>query len=134
MELVLDGLTAELKTVLEEKGQFRNEATRVEEAKGAVLQRDAQIQTLNDRVTILEREKTEALKDAEAANQRAIEMIAKEREAQGQIVAAKDEQIAKLSEFIAQARDVLSIQFKALSADALEKATAQLINNGRRNY
>ncbi len=54
-------------------------------------------------------------------------MIAKEREAQGQIVAAKDEQIAKLSEFIAQARDVLSIQFKALSADALEKATAQLI-------
>jgi DNA recombination protein RmuC len=120
-------LASELKVALEEKGRFQNEATRVEETKAAVLDRDAQIRSLNICITDLSREKTEALKDAEAANQRATDMIAKEREAQGEIAKAKDEQIAKLNEFISQARGVLTTEFKALSADALRDASAQLI-------
>jgi DNA recombination protein RmuC len=121
-------LASELKVALEEKGRFQNEATRVEEAKAAVLEREAQIRSLNARITDLSREKTEAVKDAEAANHRATDMIAKERETQGEIAKAKDEQIAKLNEFITQARGVLTTEFKALSADALKDATAQLIS------
>ena len=121
------GIAAELKIALEEKGQFQNEATRVEEIKGQLLERGTQIQSLNVRITDLEREKTEALKDAEAANKRATEMVAKEREARHEIVNAKDEQITKLNEFIAQARNVLTTEFKALSADALRDASVQLI-------
>jgi DNA recombination protein RmuC len=120
-------IAAELKIALEEKGRFQNEATRVEETKATLLERDTQIQTLNAHITDLERGKTEALKDAEAANKRATELVAKEREAQREIVNAKDEQIAKLNEFIAQARDVLTTEFKALTADALKDASAQLI-------
>ena len=121
------GIARELKIALEEKGQFQNEATRVEEIKAALIERGTQIQSLNTRIADLEREKTEALKDAEAANKRATEMVAKEREARDEIVNAKDAQIAKLNEFIAQARDVLTTEFKALSADALKDASAQLI-------
>jgi len=117
---------AELKIALEQKGQFENEATRVEETKATLLERDTQMQSLNARITELEREKTEALKDAEAANERATDMVAKEREAQHEIVNAKDEQITKLNEFITQARDVLTTEFKALSADVLKDASAQL--------
>jgi DNA recombination protein RmuC len=120
-------LASELKIALEEKGRYQNEATRVEEAKATVLERDTQIQSLNAQISDLVRTKTEALKDAEAASQRATEMIAKERETQGEIAKAKDEQIAKLNEFIVQARGVLTTEFKALSADALKDASAQLI-------
>jgi hypothetical protein len=62
---------AELRITLEEKGQFQNEATRVEETKAMLLERDAQIQSSNARIMDIEREKTEVLKDAEAANKRA---------------------------------------------------------------
>jgi DNA recombination protein RmuC len=120
-------LAAELKVALEEKGRFQNEATRVEETKGTLLERDRQIESLNARVRDLEREKTEALKDAEAADKRATDMVAKEREAQGEIVNAKDEQITKLNEFIGQAREVLTTEFKALSVDALNDASAHLV-------
>lgn len=120
-------IAAELKQALEEKGQFQNEATRVEEMKGLLFEREKQVDSLNARITDIEREKTEALKDAEAANNRATDMVAKEREAQHQIVNAKDEQIKKLNEFIAQARDVLTTEFKALSADALKDASERLV-------
>jgi DNA recombination protein RmuC len=120
-------ISAELKVASQEKGQFQNEATRVKETKATLLERDLEIQALNAKVTNLDREKTEALKDAEAANNRATEMVAKEREAQQAIVKAKDEQITKLNEFITQARDVLKTEFKALSADALRDASAQLV-------
>jgi DNA recombination protein RmuC len=120
-------LAAELKVALEEKGRFQNEATRIDEVRAAVLEREAKIESLNSRISDSEREKTEALKDAEAANQRAIDLIAKEREAQAEIGKAKDEQIAKLNEFIVQARGVLTTEFKALSADALKDVSAQLI-------
>lgn len=117
----------ELKTALEEKGKYQNEATRVEETRATLLERDKKIQTLNDRIMILDREKTQALKDAEAADKRAIEIVAKEREAQEAIVNAKNEQISELREFIEQARGVLTTEFKALSAEALRDASEQLV-------
>jgi len=120
-------ISDELNAALEEKGRFQNEATRVEETKAALLERDALIQSLQNHTQVLDREKTEAVKDAEAADRRATEMVAKEREAQAEIVKAKDEQIAKLNEFISQAREVLTTEFKALSSDALKDATAQLV-------
>jgi DNA recombination protein RmuC len=119
--------TTELKIALEEKGRFQSEAARVEEAKKLAAEKDAQIKLLTEQATNLEREKAEALKDAEAADRRAVDMIAKEREAQMEIMKAKDEQILKLNEFIGQAREVLSTEFKALSVDTLKDATAQLI-------
>jgi DNA recombination protein RmuC len=119
-------VAAELKIALEEKGKFQNESTRVEETKVTLLSRDAQIESLDARITDLEREKTEALKDAEAANKRATDMVAKEREAQQEVLKAKDEQLVKLNDFISQARDVLTTEFKALSADTLKDASAQL--------
>jgi DNA recombination protein RmuC len=117
----------ELKIAVQEKGQLQNEAIRVEETKATLLERDTQIESLNARVIHLEREKTDALKDAAAANQRAIETVAIEREAQREIVSAKDEQIAKLNEFIDGARNILTTEFKALTADALKDVSAQLI-------
>lgn len=123
----LSDLSNELKIALEEKGRFRNEATRVEETRLVLLERDVQIKALLARMATLEREKTEALKDADAANRHATDMVAKEREAQGEIVNAKNEQINKLNEFIGQAREVLTTEFKALSADALRDASMQLI-------
>ena len=117
----------ELKAALEEKGKFRNEATRVQETKALLVERDTRIDSLQSQIQGLDREKAEAVKDAEAADRRATELVAKEREAQTEILKAKDEQIAKLNEFIAQAREVLRTEFKALSADTLKDATAQLI-------
>jgi DNA recombination protein RmuC len=116
-----------LNLAVEEKGRLQNEAARIEETRAMITERERQLQSLHMRIEGLEREKTEALKDAEAANTRATEIIAKECEAQAEIVKAKDEQIAKLNEFIAQAREVLTTEFKAISADALNGATAQLI-------
>jgi DNA recombination protein RmuC len=120
-------VTRDLRIALEEKGRLQAEATRAAEYKSAVLERETQIQALSGRILELEREKTEALKDAEAADRRAVDLIATEREAQGEVVRAKDEQILKLNEFIGQARTVLTTEFKALSADALRDASAQLI-------
>ena len=120
-------IALELKTALQEKGKYQNEAIRVGETKATLLERETHIQSLNDRITDVESEKAKALADTEAANKRADEMVAKEREAQQAIVAAKDEQITKLNEFITQARSVLTTEFKALSADALKDVSAQLI-------
>jgi len=118
---------AELKIALQDKGKYQGEAARVGEIKAALAERDSEVKLLNARIADIDREKTEALKDAQAANERADDMIAKEREAQHQIIKAKDEQIEKLNEFITQARGVLTTEFKALSADALKDASAQLI-------
>jgi len=120
-------IATELKSALEEKGKFQSEASRVDELKQVLAGRDSEVKSLNDRIADLDREKTEALKDAEAANKRADEMIAKERETQQAIVAAKDEQITKLNEFIEKAQLVLTKEFKSLSGDVLRGATEQLI-------
>jgi len=122
-----DQLGDELKIALEEKGRFQNEAVRVEEARDQVAERDNQIQTLQLRIEVLDRERFSALKDAEAANKRAEVIIAKEGEKQTEVIRAKDEQINKLNEFVGNAREVLTTEFKALSADALKNATDQLI-------
>jgi DNA recombination protein RmuC len=122
----LSELADELKLALEEKGRLHNEATRVQETKAILLERDVQIQSLQERIEKLERDRTEALKDAEAANIRATELVANEKEKQAEILSAKDEQITKLEEFMTRARDVLTTEFKALSADALKDASAQL--------
>jgi len=120
-------IDVELKAALEDKARFQGEAARVEETKSALLERDTEIETLNKCITNIEREKAEARKDAEAAKQRATEIVAKEREARDQVVRAKDEQITKLNDFISQAREVLTTEFKALSADALKDASTQLV-------
>jgi DNA recombination protein RmuC len=63
-------------------------------------------------------EKAAAQKEAEGALRRADEMIAQERGAQQRIIKAKDEQIAKLSEF--------TNEFKAISGDVLKDVSEQL--------
>jgi DNA recombination protein RmuC len=119
-------IEADLRATVEEKAHYQSEAARVQEIKNVVTERETQVEVLNGRITDLEREKAEATKDAEAANQRADAVIAKEREARDEIIGAKDEQIAKLNDFMAQARQVLTTEFKALSADALKGAWNQL--------
>lgn len=116
----------ELKSVVEQKGKYQSEAARIDEIRSLLASRGSEIEQLNDRIASLDREKTEALKDAEAANRRAIELVDKEQTTQAAIVAAKDDQISKLNEFISQARGVLTTEFKALSADALKDASEQL--------
>jgi DNA recombination protein RmuC len=118
---------AELKTALEGRGKYQSEAARVDEIKAVLAGRDIEVRSLNGRIADLDREKAEAVKDAEAANNRADDMVAREREVRQAIVKAKDEQIAKLNEFIEQARGVLTTEFKALSAEALRDVSAQLI-------
>ena len=126
-----DARSRELATLLnvavEERGRLQSEATRIEETRATIVERDKQLQSLYTRIEGLEREKTEALKDAEAATARATDLITNERETQAEIVKAKDDQIVKLNDFIGQAREVLTNEFKAISADALNDATARLI-------
>src|ERR1035441_466041 len=86
----------------------------------------AKAEALAAELRVLDREKTQALKDAEAANKRAEEMIAQEREAQQRILRAKDEQIEKLNEFIAQAKEAMTTEFKAVSGGVLKDAREQL--------
>lgn len=120
-------LEEELKLALEAKGKYQSEAGRADELKRIVSEKETQIETLNSRIMAADREKAEAVKDAQASAARAEEMIAKERDAQAKVLAAKDEQIQKLNEFIHQAREVLSTEFKALSVDTLNQASKQLI-------
>jgi DNA recombination protein RmuC len=118
---------AALRIALEQKGRYEAQAARVDEMGRVVADRDLQIGGLNTRLLELDREKTEALKDAEAASVRLDEMIAKERESLAAVLSAKDEQIKKLDEFIAQARNALSTEFKAVSGDVLKNASKQLL-------
>jgi len=120
-------LADELKAVLEEKGRLQGTASRLEEVQAVLLERDNRIDLLNAQIVSLERERAEAVKDAQAADRRATEILTNERDAHTEIVKAKDDQIARLNEFIAQARQVLTTEFKALSADAIKDARAQLL-------
>jgi len=117
----------ELKKAIEERGRYASDASRVEEARIVIAQKEEQLRVLNERITELERARSAALKEAQAAKERADELIAKEREVTTVIVSAKDDQIAKLNEFIGNAQDVLSKEFKAISADTLKDASEQLI-------
>ncbi len=116
----------ELKSALEEKGKFQNEASRIDEIKQVLAGRDSEVKSLNDRIADLDREKTEALKDAETANKRAGEMIVNEREKTEAVLKAKDEQIEKLNEFIARAKEAMTTEFQAVSGGVLKDAREQL--------
>ena len=118
----LAGLNAELKIALEEKGRLQSEATRVEETRATLREKESQIETINARVAALEVEKSQAVKDAETANQRATEMIAKERE-----------QIAKMNEFVEHASVTLKNEFKALSADTLKEESRSFTEGSKRD-
>lgn len=122
LDAKLAGLNAELKTALEDRGRLQSEATRVEEARAALKEKEAQVEAINARVAALEVEKSQAVKDAEAANQRATEMIAKERE-----------QIAKMNEFVEHARDSLKNEFKALSADTLKEESKSFTEGSKKD-
>ena len=117
----VDSLIAELNKKVAEARD------RESKSEGRAADKEAQMKAIEARVAALEVEKSQAVKDAEAANQRATEMIAKEQEKQAEVAKAKDEQIAKLNVFIEQAREVLKTEFKALSADALKDVSEQLI-------
>jgi DNA recombination protein RmuC len=117
---------AELRAALEDKGRYQAEAARLEEVKRTLSDRETAVERLNVRLMDIDREKTQALKDAEAANARADEIVATEREKAEAIVKAKDEQIEKLNLFITQARAVLTTEFKAVSGDVLKDASGQL--------
>jgi len=73
-------------------------------------------------------ERAAAQKDADGAARRAEEMIAQEREAQQRLARAKDEQIEKLNEFIRNAKDAMTTEFKAVSGGVLRDASDQLVN------
>ncbi|MGA1982621.1 MAG: DNA recombination protein RmuC [Acidobacteriaceae bacterium] len=109
------------------RGQLADLRKAVDEARDRENQENAKAAASAVEVTAALVEKASALKDAEAANRRADEMIAKEREAQQEIVKAKDEQIEKLNDFITQAKSVLTTEFKALSGDVLKDASGQMV-------
>lgn len=122
LDAKLAGLNAELKAALEEKGRLKAEATRVDEIRATLREKEAQIETINARLAALEVEKSQAVKDAETANQRATEMIAKEQE-----------QIAKMNGFVEHARDALKSEFKALSADALKEESKSFTEGSKKD-
>jgi hypothetical protein len=126
-ELQAREVAKELHAALEEKGQLKSEAARVEEMKTLLGEKETEVESLNVRLSTLEIQKAEAVKDAEAAKKNADDLVAAERNTHKQILDSKDEQIAKLNEFIEKARDVLKTEFKALSSDALLVASAQMI-------
>ena len=111
--LIGRGRSGELQRAVSDARSRENDATAKAEAGAAELR-------------VLDREKTQALKDAEAANKRADEMVAAEREKAEAILGAKEEQIEKLNDFITQARSVLATEFKAVSGDVLKDARGQL--------
>src|ERR1035441_201798 len=93
--LIGRGRSEELQKAVSDARSRENGATAKAEASAAELR-------------VLDREKTQALKDAEAANARADEMVANERERTEAILKAKDEQIEKLNDFIAQTKEAMT--------------------------
>lgn len=125
-------IAAQLLDTTAEKSQFQSEATRVDEMKNTISERDGEIQRLNSHVSQLEIQNARAESDATSARNGAAELIAAERTAQQEVLRAKDEQIEKLNEFIREARGVLTTEFKALSADALKDASTELVKTADR--
>ena len=104
------------------------------DAMKATVERDAAERNVQDREARLERftsdlhqaqreilTLTADLKGARIA-------VAEQQRAHEQIVEAKSEQISKLNDFIAQARQALTTEFKAVSADTLKDVSAQLVS------
>ena len=100
----------------------------VEEARSREREQAAKAAESASQLTAALMEKAAATKDAEAAARRADEMIAQEREAQRRIVGAKDEQIAKLNEFIQNAKEAMTTEFRAVTGGVLKDASEQLVS------
>jgi DNA recombination protein RmuC len=111
--LIGRGRSEELQKAVSDARGRENGATAKAEASAAELR-------------VIDREKTQALKDAEAANARADEMVANERERTEAILKAKDEQIEKLNDFIAQTKEAMTKEFQAVSGGVLKDAREQL--------
>src|ERR1035438_1177312 len=109
------------------RGQLADLRKGADEARGRENQANAKAAASASEVTAALVEKAGALKEVEAANRRADEMVVKEREKLEAIVQAKDEQIEKLNDFITQAKSVLTTEFKALSGDVLKDASGQMV-------
>src|SRR5215472_5252778 len=72
-------VAAQLRHELEEKGRYKSEAARTEELKNSLNERDEVVRLLNSRLSNLEVQKAEALRDAHASKAGADELIAAER-------------------------------------------------------
>jgi len=116
----------ELKTALQANGSLQNTASLITEFRETLRQKEDNIQSLSSQLSAANIEKVEAQKDAQAAEERAKQTVEQEKASQKKILEAKDEQLAKLNDFISQARETLSNQFKALSAESLKDASEQL--------
>ncbi len=99
----------------------------VSDARGRENDATAKAESAVAELRVLDREKTQALKDAEAANKRASEIVAAEREKAEAIVKAKDGEIQGLKEFIAQTKEAMTTEFQAVSGGVLKDASEQLI-------
>jgi DNA recombination protein RmuC len=108
------------------RGQLADLRKAASEARDRENQANAKAAASAAEVTAALVEKAGALKEVEAANRRADEMIGQEREAQQKILGAKDEQIEKLNEFIAQAKEAMTKEFQAVSGGVLKDAREQL--------
>ncbi len=108
------GRAGELQRAVSDARTRENDATAKAEVAAAELR-------------VLDREKTQALKDAEAANKRVEEVVRAEREKAEAIVKAKDEQIEKLNDFIARTKEAMTTEFQAVSGGVLKNASEQLI-------
>ena len=108
------------------RGQLADLRKAADDARGRENQANLKAAASAVEVTAALVEKAGALKEVEAANRRADEMVAKEREAQQGIVKAKDEQIAKLNDFIAGAKEAMTTEFQAVSGGVLKEAREQL--------
>lgn len=103
------------------------ESTRNLEAMQVQLdKRDRTIKECQDEIVGLSSELSKAQERANSEKVRADEMVKQERESLAKVIAAKDEQIEALNDFITKARETLGTEFKALSADALKDVSGQM--------
>jgi DNA recombination protein RmuC len=109
------------------RGRLADLRKAVDEARDRENQANAKAAASAAEVTAALVEKAGALKEVEAANRRAGEIAVSEREKAEAIVQAKDEQIAKLNDFIAQAKEAMTTEFQAVSGGVLKDASEQLI-------
>jgi len=116
-----------LAILLAVRGQLADLRKAVEEARGRESEASARAIAAATDLGSASIAKAEALKEAEAANRRADEMIAQERETQQKIIRAKDEQIAALNEFITKTKEAMTTEFKAVSGGVLKDASEQLV-------
>ncbi|HEY4379583.1 MAG TPA: hypothetical protein VGN01_04505, partial [Acidobacteriaceae bacterium] len=108
------------------RGQLADLRKAKDEAQGRESNANAKAATSAAEATAALVGKAAALKEVEAANRRADDMVGKEQEKLQAIVRAKDDQIEKLNEFIAGAKEAMTKEFQAVSGGVLKDAREQL--------